>query len=223
MDYSFNGQYGFPWNPSTPFMPNQYNPTNATTNGFSNGQSTGNIQPFSASNTGGFNSQGVYGGPRFPPGMMPFGPFGPQNGTQNSQNNQFRSNWNFPYPNMNTFNQIHQQQPQQNVVPGNLNTVPSTSESAGVKKEVDTKPEPSDITDKIALKVTSMLAKSLQNNSKSLDEVQDDSDSATDIENDFIPNDIVNQSSYSTDLGITNSTLDLSYVQNNLKKKGTVP
>ena len=219
MDYSFNGQFGFPWNPSNPFMSNQFNNPNPAQNGFTNGQSAGNMQSFNGS-SGGFNNQGVYGGPRFPPGIMPFGPYGPQSGNQNSQNTQFGTNWNFGYPGqtpvINTFNQMPQQLQQQNVPANSLNTAPS-SECPTVKKEsVDTNTQSSsDISDKIALKVSSMLAKSLQNNNNPVDEGNDDTDSASDNEMEFRQ---VNN--ITADLGLTNTTLDLSYTQ---KKTGNVP
>ena len=120
MDYSFNGQYGFPWTPNAYNLQNQFNtPPNAfTSNGTAAGPGPGpgpgTIQPFSTSNAGVFNTQGIYGAPRYPPGLMPFGNFVGQSGNQNSQNSQFGPNWNFGFPNqnpnpvMNTFNNVQQ-------------------------------------------------------------------------------------------------------------------
>ena len=180
----------------------------------------GNIQSYP--------NQGVFGGPRFTPGLMPFPNFGPQNGSQNTAAQQFGPNWNYPFQPQNPFNGIQQQQQQQQQ--NTLQNFPGTtstgqqSESQVVKKETldtDNGQTSESITDKIALKVSTILAKSLQSNqnmSGVTTDHENDSESSTDTDTDFNSNAIITPS----DMGLTNSSLDY-HTKNRSKKQGSVP
>ena len=226
MDYTFNGQFGFPWNPTNPYnIQNQFNtqaaPNNFNTNGppnnFStNGQAAGNIQPF--------GNPALFGGPRFTPGLMPFG-----------QNPQFGpNNWNYGFqtqnPVMGNFNGLQQQQQQQqqnalqSLVPGNPSNgqqIPCEISQIVKKENVNKDSDDSANIDKIALKVSSMLAKSLQSNANSsvcIPTENEDSDAgSTDTENELNSNRRA-QSSFPSDIGLTDSSIDVSY-----RKQGNVP
>ena len=215
MDFNFNNQFGFPWPAANPYnIPTQFNGQQQTSNAFNgNPQSTGNITPF--------NNPALYGGPRFPPGWS---------------GSQFGPNWNYGYTNAPNFNQM--QPPQvsqnnpatstQNISIGsdtsNVKTISGEADSVQIDGKATVKNETDpDLTDKIALKVSSMLAdsqilqsaisKSLKSNgqSKSMSagshaqensEYTSESETDTDVAIPAFQN-------LDTDIGITNSSIEM--------------
>ena len=116
MDFNFNGQFGFPWNASNPYIPNGFASANsnplpaiAPPPGFAMNQpaisSVNHPMPGTTPvPVPGFNTN--YHGARLS-GMYPFGVTG-----------SFEPNWNFAYNNLARFNQM--QSHSQNI---NLNTL----------------------------------------------------------------------------------------------------